>query len=242
MSEAVKPMIKPKSVIQWVLIAVLSALVAIAALPNYLTGEWPWQAQLPVPHLGELRGLRQMPLPVAGWELAHQQEVKIGGSTWGLSEYRLPGGADGSAVGSSFALLVRPQTSPDKQPEVEWVDLQGSQRWRVNDLHTVRFTVNDAAGQPTTVTTRYFRGLSDSRTLAVMQWYAWPSGGHFAPGKWFWADQGRQWQHRERMPWVAVSVLLPIEPVGDIRSHTDRAVAIAQAVHQSLLSSVLQEP
>jgi hypothetical protein len=79
------------------------------------------------------------------------------------------------------------------------------------------------------------RGIDARNTFAVMQWYAWPDGGHFAPGKWFWADQAQQWQQRQRLPWVAVSILLPIEPVGDIRSHTAAVTEIAQAVQQGLL-------
>jgi cyanoexosortase B-associated protein len=74
-----------------------------------------------------------------------------------------------------------------------------------------------------------------------MQWYAWPTGGHYAPGKWFWADQGRQWRQRERMPWVALNLLFPIEPLGDIRTHADEATAIAQAIQTSLLASTFAE-
>ncbi|MEM9816236.1 MAG: cyanoexosortase B system-associated protein, partial [Cyanobacteria bacterium P01_D01_bin.6] len=62
-------------------------------------------------------------------------------------------------------------------------------------------------------------------------------GGHFAPGKWFWADQAQQWQQRQRLPWVAVSILLPIEPVGDIRAHREAIIEVAQAVQQGLISS-----
>jgi len=238
MSEAVEPIAKTKSAVQWVLIIALTMLVAIAALPNYISGQWPWSADLQVPQLKELRALTDTPLALDGWNLTAHQTVKIGGSSWSLAEYQASDDPPGSDV--SFALLLRPQNAHDKQPEVEWVDIQGSQRWRVNDLHTVRLTISDEAGQPLPVSTRYFRGLNENGTLAVMQWYAWPSGGHFAPGKWFWADQAQQWQQRERMPWVAVSLLLPIEPVGDIRPHTDTMVAIAQAVQKSLLSSALE--
>ena len=41
------------------------------------------------------------------------------------------------------------------------------------------------------------------------------------------------------MPWVAVSVLLPIEPVGDIRVHTEQMTEIAETVQQSLLEFAL---
>jgi cyanoexosortase B-associated protein len=130
----------------------------------------------------------------------------------------------------------------DQQPEVEWVDLRGAQSWQVSDRHTVRFTTSASElGSPGSVTTRYFRGVADRNTFAVMQWYAWPQGGHFAPGKWFWADQAQQWGQQQRLPWVAVSVLFPIEPVGNIRPHTETVTAIAQAVQQGLLTSTFAE-
>lgn len=240
MSDATQPMPKQRSVVQWGLIAVLAALVAIAAVPSYLSGQWPWSADLPVPHSQAVRSLIETPLEIPGWEATYQQEVGIGGDRWSLAEYRRPEGAAPDA--ESFALLLRPQMSGDQQPEVEWVDLRGAQSWQVNDRHTVRFTTSaNEQTAPASVTTRYFRGVADRSTLAVMQWYAWPSGGHFAPGKWFWADQAQQWRYRQRLPWVAVSVLLPIEPVGDIRPHTETVTAIAQAVQQSLLTSTFAE-
>jgi cyanoexosortase B-associated protein len=238
MTEAVKPTLQSRSLIQWVLVAVLAGLVAIAALPNYLAGQWPWSTDMPVPQLQEMRELNQTPLSLSGWDVTLHETVKIGGSDWALTEYRAAG--SDSVDAKTFGLLLKPQKSADKQPEVEWVDLQGAQGWRVNDLQTVRMSAEDQTGQPVQVSTRYFRGLNENGTLAVMQWYAWPTGGHFAPGRWFWADQARQWQQRERMPWVAVCVLLPIEPVGDIRPHTEAMVAIAQAIQENLLVTALQ--
>lgn len=238
MTEAVKPTSQSRTFIQWGLVVVLAGLVVIVALPNYLSGQWPWSADLPVPQLKAIRQLDQTPLSLDGWEIALHETVKMGGSNWVLTEYRTAG-SDGGAA-QSFGLLLKPQKSADQQPEVEWVDLQGTQGWRVNDLQTVRVTTAEQTDQPMAVSARYFRGLNENSTLAVMQWYAWPTGGHFAPGRWFWADQGRQWQQRARMPWVAVCILLPIEPVGDIRPHTDEMVAIAQAVQENLLATVFQ--
>lgn len=241
MSEAVNPVPKFKFFVQWGLIVALAVLVAIAALPNYLSGQWPWQAPLDVPHLSELRNLMPSPLTLEGWQLEQHQEIRLGGNRWSFAQYRVAAGAEAVAE-SEFALLLRPQTDRDKQPEVEWVDLQGIQRWQVSDRHTVRFDVTDETGQPIPVTSRYLRAIDGSTTLAVMQWYAWPTGGHFAPGRWFWVDQRRQWRQHERLPWVAVSILLPIEPVGDIRPHTEAMVAIAQHVQHSLLTGPFASP
>mgnify|MGYP001792567006 FL=1 len=237
MSEAVKPIPRPKSVVQWVLVIMLAALVAMVTLPGYIGGQWPWSTPLPVADTTEIKSLLKAPLALPGWESSSHQEVRIGRRPWSLAEYQLAsGGTDGP--GSTFGLLMRPQMSADQQPEVEWVDMQGSQSWQINDRQVVRFSV-PAEGQPVKITTQYFRALDGRNTFAVMQWYAWPTGGHYAPGKWFWADQRQQWQQRERMPWVAVSILLPIEPVGDIRGHTEQMTAIAETVQQSLLESAL---
>lgn len=237
MSDATQPMPKQRSVVQWGLIAMLAMLVAIATLPSYFSGQWPWSSQLPVPHIEEVRALLKTPLVVPGWESTFHQEVRIGRNRWSLAEYRRQGTTE--EEGNSFALLLRPQMGADQQPEVEWVDLRGAQSWQVGGRHTVRWstTADATEGPPNKVTTQYLRAIDERRTLAVMQWYAWPRGGHFAPGKWFWADQAQQWRQRERMPWVGVSILLPIEPVGDIRTHTETMTAIAQAVQQGLMSS-----
>ena len=234
MADAAQTRPKPHSLVQWGLIAVLAALVAIAALPSYFSGQWPWSNELPVPHIEELRALLEEPLAVPGWEATFHQEVPIGGDRWTLAEYRQMG--ETNEPEETFGLLLRPQRSSDQQPEVEWVDLRGAQSWQVDHRDTVRWhiTLDGASHSPATVTTQYFRGIDARNTFAVMQWYAWPSGGHFAPGKWFWADQAQQWQQRQRLPCVAVSVLLPIEPVGDIRSHTAKVIEIAQAVQQGL--------
>ncbi|MBE7384553.1 MAG: cyanoexosortase B system-associated protein [Leptolyngbya sp. SIO1E4] len=240
MSEAVKPISRGKQFVQWGLIAVLAAIIAIATLPHYVSGQWPWSAPPKVPQINQLRTLIETPLVLPGWERTFHQEVSISGNSWSLAEYHMAEG-DSADQTSSFALLLRPQPWHDDKPGVEWVDLVGAQGWQVNDLHHLRFSVTDSNDAALQLTTRYFRGLGEDATFAVMQWYAWPTGGHPSPGKWFWADQMRQWSQRERMPWVAVSLLLPIEPVGDIRPYSETAIAIGQAVQTSLMQSAFSK-
>lgn len=234
-AQGVKPFSKNTQFMQWMLVAILAIVVAIASLPAYFNGQWPWSVPLKVPEINQIKTLRSEPLALPGWEVTSHQEASISGNQWGLAEYRA---TDPTAEVKGFALLLRPQPWHDQQPEVEWVDILGSRGWQVNDLHRVSFSVPNSDGQSTTVTTRYFRGLDEQRTFAVMQWYAWPTAGHPAPGRWFWADQIQQWSQRERMPWVAVSVFLPIEPVGNIRPHTETAIAIGQTIQTSLINSI----
>lgn len=237
MSHTIKSISRSKSVTQWILIAALTVLVAIAAIPNYLQGNWPGSINLKIPEIGELRDLTQAPPELPGWTITHHEEIEISRKRWSHIDYQSNEAAPDASY-PSISLLLRAPNSHNQQPEVEWVDIQGATRWQVSDRHQVNFSTENN-GQPLPVVARYSRGFNADHTFAVMQWYAWPTGGHFAPGRWFWADQLQQWRNRERLPWVAVSLLVPIEPVGNIRVHTESVTAIAQTIQQNLLSSAL---
>lgn len=134
---------------------------------------------------------------------------------------------------SSIFLLLRPQIWEADQPEVEWVDIKGSQQWKTDSHQKISFTVAQAHIRPD-----FFRAWSASQTYAVLQWYAWPSGGSASAAKWFWADQRMQWQQYQRMPWVAVSLWLPIEPLGDIDPYQAIAKTLGEEIHTTLLQTV----
>lgn len=238
MLEAIKPLPKRNFFWQWGLVVALAVIVAIGALPGYLNGQWPWSSPLQASQIKQVRTLRQTALELPGWNLSLQQEVSISGNPWGLAEYQAGATASTGSQIPGFALLLRPQPWHNDQPQVEWVDIAGVQGWDMDDLHHLRFTVPVDNGEPLTVTARYFRGVQQDGTFAVLQWYAWPTGGHPAPGRWFWADQARQWQQRERMAWVAVTALIPIEPVGDIRPYSATAISIGQVVQSSLVADI----
>ncbi|NER81210.1 MAG: cyanoexosortase B system-associated protein [Leptolyngbya sp. SIO1D8] len=120
MSEAVKPSFKGQKLVQWLLVIVLTAVIAIATLPSYISGNWPWQSPLEVPQLEQLRTLMETPLTLPGWKHTLHEEVRIGGNKWSLAEYSaVEDPTDGQTV--SFALLLRPQPWHKNQPEVEWV-------------------------------------------------------------------------------------------------------------------------
>jgi cyanoexosortase B-associated protein len=73
----------------------------------------------------------------------------------------------------------------------------------------------------------------------VLQWYAWSKGGHPAPSHWFWADQWTQLRDRQRLSWVAVSLQMPIKPLGEIASAQSELEALGKLV-QSTLTSTFQ--
>jgi cyanoexosortase B-associated protein len=237
MTEISLPGWKSKRGWKSILVALLATLVAIAALPSYFSGSWPWSEPLEAPQLNQIKDISETSLSLPGWQVNVQQEVNISGNDWSLAEYENLGSAATPSAEQlpRLVVLLRAQTWHTNQPEVEWVDLRGSQGWQVDHQSNLRFSVPGQGDQPVQVTTQYFRAVNEQSTFAVMQWYAWPQGGHPAPSHWFWADQRRQWQHQQRKPWIAVSLLLPIEPVGDIRPYQEAAIATAQAIQTALI-------
>ncbi|MGD1909252.1 MAG: cyanoexosortase B system-associated protein [Leptolyngbyaceae cyanobacterium] len=229
------PVLKLKRGWKIALVVLLAILVAISTLPSYFSGSWPWSEPLKAPQINQIKNISKTSLPLPGWDLSVQEEVSISGNKWSLAEYENVGGVLDVEQLPSLVLLLRPQPWHSDQPQVEWVDLKGSQSWQVDNKSNLRFTGSGENGQPHQVTAQYFRAVNEQSTFAVMQWYAWPQGGHPSPSRWFWADQRRQWLKQERQPWIAVSLLLPIEPVGDIRPYQDAASAIAQTVQTALL-------
>ncbi|HEY9663536.1 MAG TPA: cyanoexosortase B system-associated protein, partial [Allocoleopsis sp.] len=104
-----------------------------------------------------------------------------------------------------------------------------------------KFTV--AAGvKPISVSARFFRGWNQEHTYAVVQWYAWSNGGSPAPMDWFWVDQQSQWRDHQHTPWVAVSLLLPLPPLGDLETVQAQAISLGQVVQTTLMQTALHSP
>jgi hypothetical protein len=101
--------------------------------------------------------------------------------------------------------------------------------------HDLKFTI-DNNSQSLDITARLFRAWNDKQTFAVVQWYARPDGGNFASSSWFWADQIAQLQDR-RVPWIAVCLKIPIEPLGDLNKVEADFKAIASLVQQTLMKT-----
>ncbi len=185
------------------MVAVLAAMVAVAAIPQYLGGNLPWQSPPGVAHLETIRNLKDTGLSLDGWSEDLQQKIAIGGDQWSVQQLT---DTTGSAS-DQMILFLKPQGQSKDQPEVEWIDLQGAQKWQTSHhrrLHQGTLHIDT------------FRASTSSQTFAVAQWYALPQGGHPAPNHWFWRDQSYQWTRSERLPWVAVAVMLPMPPLGDI--------------------------
>lgn len=229
---------------RWVnlgLVVVLTGLAAIAILPAYLNGQWPWVNTPQVVQIDQLRALQKEGLPLPGWQQTTVEAVPINRQTWTLVEYRADSPETQSAPIQQFALLLHPQPWHSNQPQLEWIDLAGAQNWRIDSRRQLKVTA------PTgTVNARFFRAWSGGResapsprqSFAIVQWYAMPGGGHPSPSHWFWANQWSQLTQRQLTPWVAVSLLLPSPPLGTIDDYQALAVELTEQIQQQLTTTV----
>ncbi len=225
-----------------VVLCFLLVLMAIGAIPGYLSGNWFWNHLPPVTNIPELNNLMKSGVSLQDRQTLSQRVVTIGGHIWSIQELQ------GNTQKSIFLLLLPQKTDKDK-PQVEWMDIDGVMGWQTDSYSQLQFTVQPSAVQTTTpgmsqtIVARFFRGWTQApslaQTFAVVQWYAWPSGGNQAPIQWFWSEQIAQWQGR-RVPWVAVCIQIPIAPLGDIEASRPLAESLAQKVQLALLADSLK--
>jgi cyanoexosortase B-associated protein len=111
------------------------------------------------------------------------------------------------------------------------------QGWKTDSRRSLHFNVPAAQpGSPEVrVEARFFRGRTQTQTYALVEWYARSDGGHPNASQWFWLDRRAQLQG-QRVPWVAVAILIPIEPLGDIEKVQPLAESLGQKVQAELIS------
>jgi cyanoexosortase B-associated protein len=210
-----------------VLLVFLLGLLLIGAVPHYLTQKWPWKAPPPVAQLTALRAIRKVGLPINHWKTTEGKPLELGEHKW--YEQRIAKGPQ------SARLLLLPQGGPTQQPQVEWNDIQSIQRWQRDSDKTLTIAPTNAAA----FSPRLFRAWTPTHTYAVIQWYAQSNGGSAIPSRWYVADRIAQWQ-RQRIPWVAVSVQMPMEPLDDLSKYEAGAIAVAQDIQSSLRERIFQ--
>jgi cyanoexosortase B-associated protein len=216
----------------------LIAIAAIGVVPNYLKGRWLWSDYpLPVDNIDQLRQLRETGIDLPGWETVDSYPVKMGGHRWIFQKIQA------KKQDQTAYLLLRPQVDAKDQPQVEWTDVDGWQQWQETDSH--QSLQVEVASQ--SVHARYYRAWKKSgeilETFAIAQWYAFANGGgHASPSHWFWRDRMAQLQG-DRVGWVAVSVMLPTEPLDDIDNYTTRVKNLAKTVQTALnKQAFVEEP
>lgn len=215
---------------QAILLLFLLVLIALGAIPGYLKGHWAWEQPPPVHSLQKLQALRKTGLTLTGWQTISQEVREVSGHKW--SYQNIQRDRQTQAI-----LMLLPQNGPKDQPQVEWVDVKGFWRWKTDKYRHAQFTAN-STNNSAKVEAHFFQAWNPKQTYAVLQWYALPDGGIPDPGKWFWADQIAQWQGR-RVPWVAVNIQIPIEPLGDIEKVRPLAQSLGQSVQSALMSGSL---
>ncbi len=216
----------------------LLVLLVVGAVPGYLTGNWQWKQPPSVASLKQLKQLRQTGLALPGWQTIEKREQVIGGHKWLLQIIKKQGEK------TEAILLLQPQNGPKEQPEVEWTEINGWQRWQVAQYRSAEFSVKQpevlTSNSPAKVRARFFRGYTEQQTFAILQWYAVPNGGYTAPISWFLADQVAQWRN-SRVPWVAVSILIPMEPLGQVETTWPLAQSLGQTVQATLMGEAFRQ-
>lgn len=251
MSPALPSKLTKRSIAKLIVVAALALFVAIRALPQYSAG-WAWTMppKLPQATRTALQAIPQEGIALPGWSIREQMKTEISGHAWSIQQ--LSAAADNEEMASremaTIFVLLRPQIYEADQPEVEWVDIKGSQRWTTDSYQNISFNVPVETQENTLKDSRtiringdFFRAWSKKQTYAVLQWYAWPTGGSASPAQWFWADQKAQWRRHQRMPWIAVNIWLPIDPLGDISPYQPLARSLGQNLQETLLHTIFDE-
>jgi len=216
------------------------AIALTNALPGYLGQPWPWQQVPKISQIAQLNALQKTGLELPGWRTLEQKVVEIGGHKWS-AQAMVPASAS-SAISqtaspttsrSAVWLLLRPQTWDKDMPQIDWMDINGVRQWTTDQQQQLTFTTG-----ATQIEARFLRGWTEAGTEAVLQWYARSEGGHPAPSHWFWADQWAQLRYRERQPWVAVSIQIPIQPLGEIDAVRAEALSLGKLVQLALMANV----
>ncbi|HEY9643696.1 MAG TPA: cyanoexosortase B system-associated protein [Coleofasciculaceae cyanobacterium] len=220
------------------IVVFLLTIAACSVIPHYCSGNWFLNK---VPELSNTRSLRQLQtsgLPLPGWQTLEQKVVEIGGHKWS-TQSMLP--AAPATAATPVLLMLRPQTWHRDLPQVDWMDISGTYSWTEDRDRPLTFSISSgAASEPVQVSARFLRSWTHEQTYAVLQWYAWRDGGDSAPSQWFWAEQLSELRHRQHMSWVAVSLLMPIQPLGEIESVQSPLTDLGQLVQSRLIADILK--
>ncbi|MEA5571926.1 cyanoexosortase B system-associated protein [Calothrix sp. UHCC 0171] len=229
-------LVKERQYPQLMALLLLVLLLFVGAVPGYVTGKWQWKQPPPIPTLKELKQIRKTGLTLPGWQTIEQQEQIVGERKWSLQTIQKEG-TDKKAI-----LLMLPQNGPMDQPQVEWTEVKSFWQWQIAQERDVEFTVKVPPSAPNKtdvkVKAKFFRGSTKQQTFAVLQWYAWANGGSPSQLQWFIADQSAQWQ-KHRAAWIAVSVAIPMEPLGQVSKSWEEAKSLGEIIQHQMMSNIL---
>ncbi|MBD2667067.1 hypothetical protein B6N60_04291 [Richelia sinica FACHB-800] len=231
-------LLKERQLSQVLVLIFLIVLLGLGAFPGYITGRWQWKQPPAIAKLQELKKIRQNGLDIPGWKITDKLEPRIGEHKWLLQMMKK--GQETTPV----TLLVLPQNGPNDKPQIEWTDINSWGKlswgkWDISQERDAEFNVKTTSQSGKILTTpikaRFFRVVTSQQTFAVLQWYAMPDRGNPSPVNWFFADQLAQW-HRQRVAWAAVTILIPMEPLGQVETYWQATESLGQTVQSALLN------
>lgn len=220
---------KKHTINRLILLIFFILLIIIGALPGYFQGgEWSWSHLVYIEnsHLKKLFEVKETGLPMPGWEIKQHTKIPLSEKDWLLQEM--------VKNDQRVILLLLPQTYYKDNPGVEWTDINKLRGWKSDSYQRLNFQTDDG----NTVEGLFLRSWNQQETFAVLEWYAWKSGGSFAPKKWFWTDLMAQLK-QDRAVWAAVCVRIPIKPLGKIESVSQEMENIAKEIQLSLQKNLL---
>jgi len=215
--------------IQWLILTALTLILIFTVLPGYIAGKWSWSTPPQVNHIKQLVKLQKKGINPPEWKILKQQTIPIGAGKWSVQIAEVPDH-------DPFTLLLLPQVYYLNQPIIDWLDINGIERWETDSKQTLDFQTDSSP--PAKVSARFFRAWNQ-QTYAVVQWYSWPYGGNGSPSHWFWKDQKAQIS-RQRVPWVAVCLVVPIEPLSNLKDNQSFVLSLAKSVQTELDSQVFK--
>ena len=219
-----------KLITNLIVLLLLIGTIAIAAVPGYWQGgKWSWSELPRLSNPRQMRSLLTTGIEFSDWQTVTQKQIRIGGNKW--SAQAITQGKAAPAI-----VLLAPQTYYTNKPYVEWTDLQGLEKWKTDSHTQLEFTARDNSQ----VKARFFRAWNQ-QTFAIVQWYAFPNGGSPDSSNWFWRDQIAQLK-RQRIPWIAVCLKIPLKPLDDLDSVATLATSLAQQVQNSLQENTFNVP
>jgi len=210
------------------LLCLLLLLILGGILPNLISGHWSWLEQPRIGNIQKMRAVQESGIELSNLNTIDQSQAKIGEGTWSVQVLE-------SHEGKRITLLLKPQIYYKNQPGLEWSDISSISRW--NQGETTELSIPTRSGGKATA--RFYRAWTEN-TFAVLQWYAWLGGGHYDPSVWYWLDQWAQLK-RQRVPWIAVSLMIPLDPMKELQTLTPFALNLAGEVQSYLEQNVLSQ-
>ena len=210
-----------------IVIVFLLITITFGALPGYLQGgNWQWSDLPKIVNVKQMRSLRASGINLDHWQTKQQQEIQIGGNKWSAQIIQ-------QEQSKPITLFFLPQTYYLDKPYVEWLDIDGLHRWKTDSYRNLNIKLTSE----NTIKARFFRAWTSKQTFAVVQWYAFPNGGHYSPSVWFLQDQFAQLRDR-KLPWIAVCFRIPIEPLGDIEQALSQAQSLIREIQTDLKENI----